>query len=83
MATQQGVPLRSEGLGAAVLGEALVEVGPVAGFFSVDEVQREGDEGVEEVVEFVFVAEVGPDLAADGVDGGRVELAGGFGEGAA
>ena len=38
--------------------------------------KRKGDEGVEEVVELVFVAEVGPDLFADGGDGGRVELAG-------
>ena len=33
-------------------------------------------------MEFVFVADVGPDLAADGVDGGGVELAGCFGQGA-
>ncbi len=45
--------------------------------------ERERDEGVEEVVELVFVAEVGPDLFADGVDGGGVELAGFVGEVAA
>jgi len=33
----------------------------------------------EEVVEFVLVAEVGPELDADGGDGGGVEAAGGFG----
>ena len=74
-----GDAVEVDGLGAAGLGEALVEGGPVAGFCRVSmNVQREGDEGVEEVVEFVLVAEVGPDLAADGVDGGRVEPAGAF-----
>ena len=32
-------------------------------------------------MELVFVAEVGPEFAADGVDGGLVEFAGGFGDG--
>ena len=51
---------------------------PVAGVAVlrfVDESEGKRDEGVEEVVEFVLVAEVGPDLAADGVDGGLVEAA--------
>ena len=30
---------------------------------------------MEEIVEFVFVADVGEDFAADGVDGGLVEAA--------
>ena len=42
----------------------------------VEEVEWEGDEGLEEIVELVFVAEVGEDLPADGVDGGLVEVAG-------
>jgi len=42
----------------------------------LDQAYRQGDEGVEEVVEFVFVAEVGPDLFADGGDGGGVDFAG-------
>ena len=78
-----GGSVEVEGLGAAFLGEALVEEGPVAGFFPVDDVKRQGDEGVEEVVELVFVAEVGPDLFADGGDGGGVDLAGFIGEVAA
>ena len=53
----------------------------------VEEAEGEEDEGVEEVVELVLVAEVGPELAADGGDGGGVELAGLFedagGQGAA
>ena len=72
-----------EGLGAAFLREAVVEGGPVASLFPVDDVKRQGDEGVEEVVELVFVAEVGPYLFADGGDGGGVEFAGLFGEVAA
>ena len=35
---------------------------------------------MKEVVEFVFVAEVGPDLFADGGDGGGVDFAGFVGE---
>jgi hypothetical protein len=33
-----------EGLGAVFLDEALVEEGPMAGFFSVEEVKWKGDE---------------------------------------
>ena len=43
----------------------------------IEEVERQGDEGLEEVVEFVLVAEVGEDFAADGRDGGRVKVGGG------
>ena len=64
-----------DGLGAAGADEALVEGGPVARFFSVDESEREGDEAVEKVVELVLVAEIGPALAADGVDGVLIETA--------
>ena len=71
-----GDSVEVEGLGAAFLGEAFVEDGPVAGLFTVDGGEWKRDEGVEEVVEFVFVAEVGPDLVADGGDGGGVEVAG-------
>ena len=63
-----------EGLGTAFLCEALVEEGPVAGLFPVDDVKRQGDEGVEEVVKLVFVAEIGPYLFADGGDCGGVDL---------
>ncbi len=45
----------------------------------VEEGHGEGDELEEEVVEFVFVAEVGPELGADGGDRGGVEAAGRFG----
>ena len=65
------------GLGAAGLGDlALEEVGPVTGLgtgslpYCVEVDEREGNEGLEEIVELVLVAEVGPDLAADGGDGG-------------
>jgi hypothetical protein len=67
-------------LGTAFLGEALVEGGPVTGFFPVDDGERNGDEGVKEVVKLVFVAEVGPDLFADGGDCCGVDLAGFVGE---
>ena len=70
-----GGAVEVEGLGAAFLGEAFVEPGPVTGLFPVDEAEWQGDEGVEEVVELVFVAEVGPDLFADGGDCGGVDLA--------
>ncbi len=70
-----------DGLDAARVGEALVEDRPVAGFGAVvEEGEGEGDEGEEEVVELVLVAEVGPALGADGGDGGGVELAGVVGD---
>ncbi len=48
----------------------------MAGVRIVDEeVDGESDEGVEEVVELVFVANVGPALAADLVDGSLIEAA--------
>jgi len=78
-----GGSVEVEGLGAAFLGEALVKDGPVTGLFPVDDVEREGDERVEEIVEFVFVAEIGPDLFANGGDGGGVDFAGFVGESAA
>ena len=60
---------------------------PVAGVVCVEDGQRQGDEALQEIVEFVFVAEVGPALAADGVDGVLVEAACAFddavGQGAA
>ena len=40
----------------------------------------QSDEGVQQVVEFMLVAEVGPDFAADLVDGGLVEAAGAVGD---
>ncbi len=76
-----GVPLQSTVWTRPVLGEALVEGGPVAGFGAVvEEGEGEGDEREEEVVELVLVAEVGPALRADGGDGGWVELAGVVGD---
>ena len=41
----------------------------------------QGDEREQQVVEFVLVADVGPELVADGVDGGLVEAACAFGDG--
>ena len=43
-------------LGATSVGKVVVESGPVTGFGRVEDVQRKGDEGVEKVVELVFVA---------------------------
>ena len=57
---------------AVVAGEALIEDGPAGGLVGVEEGEREQDEREQEVVELVFVAEVGPELGADGVDGGLV-----------
>ncbi len=70
-----GGAVEVEGPGAALLGEALVEGRPMTGLFPVNDVERESDEGVEEVVELVFVAEVRPDLFADGGDGSGVDFA--------
>ncbi len=42
--------------------------------------QWQDDETSQEIVELVFVAEVGPALAADGVDGVLVETACAFGD---
>jgi hypothetical protein len=47
-----------------------------AGAPEFSEGSGEGDELEEEVVEFVLVADVGPELLADGGDGGGVEAAG-------
>ncbi len=78
-----GDSVQVEGLGAALVGKALVEGGPVAGLFAVDDGQRQGNERVEQVVELVLVAQIGPDLFADGVDGRRIDQAGGVRQDAA
>src|SRR5260370_16922833 len=64
-----------DGWGAAGVGETLVEGGPVTGLVGVDDGERQDYQAAEEVVEFVLVADVGPAFAADGIDGGVIELA--------
>ena len=61
--------------GGFELGEV---VRPVACVFVAERVQGQSHEALEEIVELVFVSDVGPALAADGVDGVLVEAASAF-----
>src|SRR5580698_4918655 len=69
-----GDAIEIEGLGAAFLSEACVEGSPVLALMTFKEVQRQCDERVEEIVEFIFVAKVGPYLFANGSDCGSIDL---------
>ena len=75
-----GLAVVVDGVGASGLCEALVELRPVAVIVCVEGGEGKEDEGVEEVVEFVLVAEVRPDFATDGGDGFGVDAAGFVGE---
>jgi hypothetical protein len=81
-----GIWVERDDAGSSLFCEAVEEEGPVFGAAGlggcavVEEGDGEGDELEEKVVEFVLVPDVGPELGADGGDGGGVEAAGGFRE---
>ena len=76
------MPFRSTTLRAAGLSEALEVVRPVAdvsgSWLAVRaprKLKRQRDQRMQQIVEFMLVAQVGPDFAADRVDRGLIEAA--------